>query len=680
MQEATGPSISVVICAFTLDRQEQLQSAVNSVQRQLLAVHELIVVIDHNPELYARIGELIPGVVVIENSGPRGLSGARNTGVAHASGEIVAFLDDDAEAEPDWLAQLARGYDAPEVVGVGGHAEPVWNGQPDWFPPEFLWVVGCSHSGLPAQSGPVRNLIGCNMSFKRSAVMAAGGFAVQLGRIGSKPTGCEETELCIRLAQQQPGALLLYQPAARVRHHVAEYRHSLRYFLARCYAEGRSKSAVAQSVGSHQALAAERAYTLRTLPKGVLGGIRAGITRPLGPGPQRALAILLGLGITAAGYFLGRVASIVPGRVTKRSAAAAVNRHSLVRITREPHVSVIIATRDRSASLQRCLDSLRLMTYPHYDVIVVDNAPGSGETRDLVTGRYPTQWIRYVREDRPGLAVAHNCGVQHARGEILAFTDDDVEVDPRWLDELVAGFGLAGNVGCVTGAIRPAELATQAQVWLEEFGGFDKGERVRVFDLGEHRPDSRLFPYGAGMFGSGANMAFTSEALMRIGGFDPALGAGSKGVGGDDLAAFFDIVTAGFTLVYQPAAVVRHWHRRDYQGLRRTVYGYGVGLSAFLTRVIMREPWRLPELLCALPRGLVHVLDSRSPKNAFKGTRYPRELTWLERAGMLRGPWAYLQSRRELRTAERKMALRAAGEQVGTGEPGPADNSQEARS
>ncbi len=141
----------------------------------------------------------------------------------------------------------------------------------------------------------------------------------------------------------------------------------------------------------------------------------------------------------------------------------------------------------------------------------------------------------------------------------------------------------------------------------------------------------------------------------------------------------FDTVTHGFTLVYQPAAIVHHWHRRDYGGLRRTVYGYGVGLTAFLTRVVLREPRRLPELLAALPGGLIHMLDQRSSKNERKGSRYPRELTWLERAGMLRGPWAYLQGRRELRRAERGVALRSTADQV-TEEPGRADGSQEARS
>lgn len=665
MRNAAVISISVVICAFSMERWKLLQLAVDSVRKQLSPAHELIVVIDHNADLYARAGELGPGVTVIENSGPRGLSDARNTGITCATGEVVAFLDDDAEAEPDWLAQLAREYENPEVIGVGGHAEPVWVGQPDWFPSEFLWVVGCSHSGLPAQASPVRNLIGCNMSFRREAVNAVGGFSPQLGRVGSRPTGCEETELCIRLVQQQPEALLIYLPAARVRHHVAERRRTLRYFVERCYGEGLSKSAVTQSVGSQQALAAERAYTLQTLPQGVLTGMKLGVTKPWGPGPRRALSILLGLGVTGAGYLAGRMASVRPLRRAPQQNTVGETRPHLQNLVSEaPHVSVIIATRDRSASLQRCLDSLQHMTYPHYDVIVVDNAPSSEETRDLVQRRYPPHWLQYVREDVPGLAVAHNSGVLHARGEILAFTDDDVEVDPGWLDELVAGFRLTGNVGCVTGAIRPAELATEAQVWLEEFGGFDKGGQVRIFDLHENRPVSRLFPYGAGMFGSGANMAFTKEALMEIGGFDPALGAGSKGVGGDDLAAFFDIVVAGFALVYQPAAAVNHWHRRDYEGLQRTVYGYGVGLTAFLTRVITREPRRLPELLRALPSGFAHVLNPRSAKNEQKSTHYPHELTWLEREGMLRGPWAYWQSCRAQVKAAGTLALHAAGEQV----------------
>lgn len=316
-----------------------------------------------------------------------------------------------------------------------------------------------------------------------------------------------------------------------------------------------------------------------------------------------------------------------------------------------PLVSVIIATRNRTESLKRCLDSLAALDYPRYEVIIVDNAPSTASTHEMVMAYMGPRPIRYVLEERPGLAIAHNTGALMAYGDILAFTDDDVQVQPDWLDELVAGFRLMADVGCVTGAIVPAELETEAQSLLEEFGGYHKGDDVLVFDMGPNRPDTQLFPYSAGMFGGGANMAFTRDAITKIGGFDPALGAGARAMGGDDLAAFFDVVTRGLTLVYAPRAVVRHWHRRDAEGLKRMVYGYGVGLTAYLTRVILDRPQRLLEILPKIPRALKHVLDPRSQKNKKKSGGYPRQLTWLERAGMARGPFAYLSSLMATRSA-----------------------------
>jgi hypothetical protein len=193
--------------------------------------------------------------------------------------------------------------------------------------------------------------------------------------------------------------------------------------------------------------------------------------------------------------------------------------------------------------------------------------------------------------------------------------------------------------------ILPAELETEPQAWIEQYSGFSKGFGRKIFNLGDRRPANPLFPYAAGTMGSGASMAFTRVALDRIGGFDPALGAGSKGVGGDDLAAFFDIVTHGYTLVYTPASLLYHWHRRDYAGLRRQAYGYGVGLFAFLTKTVLERPSRLLDFVVKLPHGLYYILSNKSPKNQNKEGNYPAELTWVERKGMLYGPLAYLQSR-----------------------------------
>jgi GT2 family glycosyltransferase len=316
-----------------------------------------------------------------------------------------------------------------------------------------------------------------------------------------------------------------------------------------------------------------------------------------------------------------------------------------------PFVSIIIGTRDRPDQLRACLRSLLMLDYPRYEIVVVDNAPSTSATADLMRQEYGASTrVRYLREDYPGVAAAHNHGLAHVQSELVAIADDDVVVDRHWLIELVRGFAVTENVGCVTGMIFPAEIETPTQGWIEQSVGFNKGFAPRVFDLSENKPKHPLYPYTPGMFGSGANMAFKTAALRAIGGFDPALGAGTLALGGEDLAAMFDIVTHGYRLVYQPAAIVQHWHRRDYAGLRRQAYGYGVGLAAFLTRAIVVRPSRLFDFIVRIPAGLAYVFSARSPINARKSPDYPSELTQIERRGMLAGPFRYLRSRWQART------------------------------
>lgn len=301
--------VSVVICAYTEDRWDDLIQAVQSVRAQSAPPREILVVVDHNPGLLARVRAQVPGVVVVENQEPRGLSGARNSGIAAARGSVIAFIDEDAVASPDWLAHLSAGYTDPRVLGVGGAIEPLWlSGRPSWFPDEFDWVVGCTYRGMPQVAAAVRNLIGCNMSLRREVFAAVGGFRNGIGRVGTHPVGCEETELCIRAGQRWPEGIFLYEPQARVYHRVPAGRARWSYFFARCYAEGRSKAQVARLVGAQDGLAAERSYVRRTLPLGVWRGLMDALARRDPAGAARAGAIVAGLALTAAGYVRGAVA------------------------------------------------------------------------------------------------------------------------------------------------------------------------------------------------------------------------------------------------------------------------------------------------------------------------------------------------------------------------------------
>jgi GT2 family glycosyltransferase len=304
--------VSVVICAYTDERWHDLVAAVSSIHQQNTPPREIIVVIDHNPHLLEQVQMHLPSVIALENSGPQGLSGTRNSGIAKAQGALIAFLDDDALAEPDWLVQLSRHCEDSQVLGVGGVVEPVWlDKRPVWLPEEFYWVVGCTYRGLPETAQAVRNPIGANIAFRREVFETVGGFRSGIGRVGKYPVGCEETELCIRAHQQWPERIFLYQPQATVFHRVPGNRTSWRYFCARCYAEGLSKAVVTRYVGVKDSLASERTYTLRTLPKAIMRNSRDVLFRADLTGLLRAGAIVVGLAVTVIGYFMGIIFSEV---------------------------------------------------------------------------------------------------------------------------------------------------------------------------------------------------------------------------------------------------------------------------------------------------------------------------------------------------------------------------------
>jgi glucosyl-dolichyl phosphate glucuronosyltransferase len=307
------PDISVVICAYTSERWTDICAAIESVRGQTLPARETILVVDHNPELLERSRAEFSDVVVVPNTGPQGLSGARNSGTAAASGSVIAYLDDDAFAESDWLERLAKAYTDPRVQGVGGHIEPMWlTRRPRWFPDEFKWVVGCAYTGLPTRSAPVRNLIGANMSFRRAAIDAVGGFRAEVGRIGAQMLHCEDTEFCIRLQQHWPDAILLHEPAAIVHHRVPAGRTRWAYFRVRCYTEGQAKARVSRMVGARDGLSSERGYVVQALPRGVARGLVDAVIRHDVSGPLRAGAIVAGLALTGAGYLTYRLLGPAP--------------------------------------------------------------------------------------------------------------------------------------------------------------------------------------------------------------------------------------------------------------------------------------------------------------------------------------------------------------------------------
>lgn len=316
-----------------------------------------------------------------------------------------------------------------------------------------------------------------------------------------------------------------------------------------------------------------------------------------------------------------------------------------------PFVSIIVATHERTKLLDTSLRSLLALHYPHYEIIIVDNAPVTDATEKLIKEDYSshmqaasTPILRYIREGRKGLAWARNCGARLATGSIIAFVDDDVIVDRYWLLEIVRAFICYPRVACVSGLVMPARLDTPAQTWFEEYGGFGKGFTPHVYDLQTNRSQSPLFPYNAGSFGTGASMAFTAAFFRMIDGCDPVLSGGGPANAGEDLELFFRVIQQGYQLVYEPRALVYHLHRADYAGLRTQIYRYGIGLTAFLTKVVLDNPHLLVNFLKRVPKGITFMFNNRSSKNRNKSITYPTELTQLELLGMLYGPLALLQS------------------------------------
>lgn len=348
---------------------------------------------------------------------------------------------------------------------------------------------------------------------------------------------------------------------------------------------------------------------------------------------------------------LAVISDIPAAGIQSQDLPACLHKHNL---EQAPFVSVVVCTRDRTDDLRRCLHALLALDYPSYEVIVVDNAPSTDDTLKLITSEFSdASQVRYIREPVPGLAIAHACGIRQVQGLIVAFTDDDAIVEPYWLTEIVHGFE-DPQVACVTGLALPLELETQAQEWFEQFGGFNRNDafierRHHISDLPQVRRHSPLYPYTAAVFGAGVNMSFRTSVLRDIGGFDLALGPGRPAAGGEEIDAFFRLVSRGHALLYQPRAVVWHTHRRDYAGLQKQLMNYGIGFTAFITHCLIDNPYRIIDLLGKLPYIAFYLLSPKSPKHAKKQGAFPQELVWLEVRGMMYGPFAYIKSRWQLR-------------------------------
>jgi len=326
---STG-SVSVVVPTWDGRRRDGLARCVAAIARQTRAADQVIVVVDHNPELLAWGRQALPAAEVVANRHERGVVGARNTGVERARGDVVVLTDDDTEADPTWLESLGSCFSRSAVVGATGNLIPAWTDPaPAWFPAEFYWVFGCSYVGLPTEVAPVRNPIAANMAVRRWAIEEVGGFRAGVvprqlrvgGAVVAGGHALEDTELGIRIARRRPEMSWLYQPRARVLHTVDPRQATLGYLLRRSFEEGAAKAALARLVGSERGLESERRYLSVTIPRGIAKGLGDALAGDPW-GAARAGGILAGVAAAGCGYALATLGERLTAAGSHRLKAA----------------------------------------------------------------------------------------------------------------------------------------------------------------------------------------------------------------------------------------------------------------------------------------------------------------------------------------------------------------------
>ena len=372
--------------------------------------------------------------------------------------------------------------------------------------------------------------------------------------------------------------------------------------------------------------------------------IAAGTGEPALPG-SRAVMVWDGeypVGLTLSNAFAEPVLFVGPQGVGRSDSAQSPAAKSpsvcpAVSVAETASVSLIICTRDRPKELARCLASLPRQMRPPDEIVVVDNASRTKDTEKVCR----QAGVRYVHEPRPGLDIARNSGARASRGQILAYTDDDVVLHPRWLERLVEAFD-APQIWAVTGLVLPAELATPAQWQFERYWGFGRGFERKDFGprfLQEHLATG----CPAWLIGAGANMAFRRTAFDRAGFFDERLDVGAAGCSGDS-EIWHRILCADGICRYEPTAVAFHYHRREWADLKKQIRAYMRGHSAALLVQYERSgrTGNLRRLFLSFPS----FYAKRAVKQFLRGQDPSNLLMRDEIAGLLSGVWFYLRTPR----------------------------------
>ncbi|HEY9357577.1 MAG TPA: glycosyltransferase [Arthrobacter sp.] len=317
-----------------------------------------------------------------------------------------------------------------------------------------------------------------------------------------------------------------------------------------------------------------------------------------------------------------------------------------------PSITVVVCTRDRPELLRGSLTAICRLDYPNFDVLIVDNAPRTAKTANMVSREFDDPRIRLITEPSPGLSRARNAALRHAQGDIVAYTDDDVVVDEAWLREIAAGFERMPGTACVTGLVPAGELRSPAQAYFDDRVSWSKSVVPTVYSFADPPEGLPKFPFCPGVFGTGANFALDRRMALSLGGFDSALGVGTRTGGGEDIDMFTRVILEGYSLVVQPSAIVWHRHRDGLEDLTTQARGYGSGLGAWLTKIIL-NPRTASLALARTPRVAWSFLQSagapgRSTADPGLGHGLDQQLAQvlrIELYALARGPLNYLLER-----------------------------------
>jgi len=301
--------VSVVICTYSEDMYEHFQDSVESVRSQTYDDLEIIVVVDGNDALYARIDAEYGGDSDLKihcNEDNVGLSGSRNNALEFVTGDVVALIDDDAVADERWVEELVSVYEERDAIAVGGKMTAIWiTGKPEFLPEEFYWLVGVTHRGFAESGEEVRNTFGSNISFRTEVLKELGGFATEVGRQGEKNLQAHETEFCARMRDEY-GKGVIYNPDAAVGHKVFEWRTDERWLLERSFWQGYSKRAM-ETLVSEESSEEESDFLRKLFFEFVPSRIRSLPSDPTAPAAKQLFALFVLTGTVGVGYLYGLV-------------------------------------------------------------------------------------------------------------------------------------------------------------------------------------------------------------------------------------------------------------------------------------------------------------------------------------------------------------------------------------